>query len=73
MGHAHSSGPRTLFWVAAMVTTAILLWTHQWRPGNDRHGLSAIFFVLFVYNDYPATVCALLILVGAFFGSQLYG
>jgi len=71
MGHAHSSGPRTLFWVAAMVTTAILLWTHQWRPGNDRHGLSAIFFVLFVYNDYPATVCALLILVGAFFGSQL--
>jgi hypothetical protein len=71
MGHARSSGPRTLFLVAAMVTTAILLWTHQWRPGNDRHGLSAIFFVLFVYNDYPGTVCALLILVGAFFGSQL--
>src|SRR3984893_6845889 len=71
MGHARSSGPRTLFLLAAMVTTAILLWTHQWRPGNDRHGLSAIFFVLFVYNDYPGTVCALLILVGAFFGSQL--
>lgn len=70
MGHARSSGPRTLFLLAAMVTTAILLWTHQWRPGNDRHGLSTIFFVLFVYNDYPGTVCALLILVGAFFGSQ---
>jgi hypothetical protein len=71
-GHARSSGSRTLFLVAAMVTAAILLWTHQWRPGNDRHGLSVIFFVLFVYNDYPGAVCALLILVGAFFGSHLF-
>jgi hypothetical protein len=65
-----SAGPRTLFLVGAMVTTAILLWTHQWRLDNDRHGLSAIFFELFVHNDYPAAACALLILVSAFVGSQ---
>jgi hypothetical protein len=65
-----SAGPRTLFLVGAMVTTAILLWTYQWRIGNDRHGLSTIFFVLFAYKDYPGTVCALLILVGALFGSR---
>jgi len=53
-----------------MVTIAILLWTHQWRLGNDRHGLSTIFFVLFVYNDYPGTVCALLILVCALVASR---
>src|SRR5579859_7181724 len=70
-GHARSNGLRTLFLGAATVTIAILLWMHQWRLGIDRHGLSAIFFVLFVYNDYPGTVCALLILVGAFLVSQL--
>jgi len=63
-------GPRTLFLAGAMVTIAILLWTHQWRLGNDRHGLSTIFFVLFVYDDYPGTVCALLILVGALVASR---
>jgi hypothetical protein len=65
-----SAGPRTLFLVGAMVTTAILLWTYQWRIGNDRHGLSTIFFVLFAYNDFPSALCALLILVGALFGSR---
>jgi hypothetical protein len=65
-----SAGPRTLFLVGAMVTTAILLWTYQWRLGNDRHGLSTIFFVLFAYKDYTGTVCALLILVGSLFGSR---
>jgi hypothetical protein len=65
-----SAGPRTLFLLGAMVTTAILLWTYQWRIGNDRHGLSTIFFVLFAYNDYPGALCALLILVGALFGSR---
>ncbi|HWX35166.1 MAG TPA: hypothetical protein VNZ53_48065 [Steroidobacteraceae bacterium] len=65
-----SAGARTLFLVGAIVTTAILLWMYQWRLGNDRHGLSTIFFVLFVYNDYPGTVCALLILIGALFGSR---
>ena len=67
---ARSAGPRALFLVGAMVTTAILLWTHQMRLAGDSHGLAASFFVLFAYYDYPGTVCALLILVGALFGSR---
>jgi hypothetical protein len=63
-----SAGPRILFLVGAIVTTAILLWTHQMRHSGDLHGLATIFFVLFAYNDYPGTVCALLILVAALFG-----
>jgi hypothetical protein len=59
-----------LFLIGAMVTTAILLWTHQMRLSGDLHGLAAIFFVLFAYNDYPGAVCALLILVGALLGSR---
>ena len=64
-----SAGPRTLFLVGAIVTTAILLWTHQLRQSGDMHGLAPSFFVLFADNDYPGTVCALLILGGALFGS----
>jgi hypothetical protein len=63
-----SAGPRTLFLVGAIVTAAILLWTHQLRQGGDMHGLATIFFVLFADNDYPGAVCALLILMGALFG-----
>jgi hypothetical protein len=65
-----SAGPRTLFLIGATVTTAILLWTHQLRLSGDLHGLAVIFFVLFAYNDYPGSVCALLILVGALVGSR---
>src|ERR1700678_1764650 len=65
-----SAGPRTLLLVGAMVTTAILVWTYQMRLTGDLHGLATIFFVLFAYNDYPGTVCALLILVGALFVSR---
>ena len=65
-----SAGPRTLFLVGAIVTTAILLWTHQLRRSGDLHGLATIFFVLFADNDYPGTLCALLILVSALFGSR---
>jgi hypothetical protein len=65
-----SAGPRTLFLVGAIVTTGILLWTRQLREAGDMHGLATIFFVLFADNDYPGTVCALLILVGALFGSR---
>jgi hypothetical protein len=65
-----SAGPRTLFLIGATLTTAILLWTHQMRLSGDQHGLAAIFFVLFAYNDYPGAVCALLIFVGALFGSR---
>ena len=65
-----SAGPRTLFLVGAIVTTAILLWTHQLRQSGDMHGLATIFFVLFADNDSPGAVCALLILVGALVGSR---
>jgi len=67
-----SAGPRTLFLVGAIVTTAILLWTHQLRQSGDMHGLAPSFFVLFADNDYPGTVCALLILGGALFGSRYF-
>jgi hypothetical protein len=65
-----SAGPRTLFLIGATVTAAILLWTHQLRLSGDLHGLATIFFVLFAYNDYPGSVCALLILMGALVGSK---
>jgi hypothetical protein len=65
-----SAGPRTLFLIGATVTAAILLWTHQLRLSGDLHGLATIFFVLFAYNDYPGSVCALLILIGALVGSK---
>ena len=65
-----SAGPRTLFLIGATVTAAILFWTHQLRLSGDLHGLATIFFVLFAYNDYPGSVCALLILVGALVGSR---
>src|SRR3984957_11528493 len=72
MGHRSpvvpSAGPRTLFLVGAMVTTAILAWTYQMRLTGNLHGLATIFFVLFADGDYPGTVCALLVLVGALFG-----
>jgi hypothetical protein len=65
-----SAGPRALFLVGAMVTTAILVWTVQMRLAGGLPGLATSFFVLFAYNDFPGTVCALLILVGALFGSR---
>lgn len=65
-----SAGPRTLFLVGAIVTTAILLWTQQLRQSGDMHGLATSFFVLFAVNDSPGAVCALLILVSALFGSR---
>ena len=40
------------------------------RLEGDRHSLATIFFVLFAYKDYPGAVCALLILLGALFGSR---
>jgi hypothetical protein len=74
MGHSSPfvrfAGPRTLFLVGAMVTTGILVWTFQMRLTGELHGLATIFFVLFAYKDFPGAVCALLILLGALFGSR---
>jgi hypothetical protein len=67
---ARSAGARALFLVGAIVTTAILVWTVQMRLAGGLPGLATSFFVLFAYNDFPGTVCALLILVGALFGSR---
>jgi hypothetical protein len=67
-----SAGPRTLFVAGAMVTVAMLLWMHQMGLSGDPHGLATIFYVLFVYNDYPSTVCALLILVAALLGYRYF-
>jgi hypothetical protein len=69
---ARRSGPRTLFLIAAVLSAAILLWTHQMRLSGDRHGLATIFFVLFADKDYPGAVCALFILVGAFIGTRYF-
>lgn len=65
-----SAGPRALFLVGVIVTTAILLWTYQLRQSGEMHGLAPSFFVLFADNDFPGAVCALLVLAGALFGSR---
>jgi hypothetical protein len=62
-----STGARILFLVGAVVTITILQWTHQMAARGDPHGLTAIFFVLFAYEDYGAAICALLILIVAIF------
>ena len=41
------------------------------RLSGDPHGLATIFFVLFAYNDYPGTVCALLDTRGRAFRSSV--
>jgi hypothetical protein len=64
---ARATGPRVLFLAGALVTVTILQWMHQLRLGGDLHGLTTIFYVLFTYGDYGATICALLILVLAIF------
>lgn len=67
-GCPYGVGPRILFLVGLLVTATILIWTQRMRFTGNVHGLSASFFVLFADKDYPGTVCALLILIGAFFG-----
>jgi hypothetical protein len=65
-----SAGPRTLFLVGAIVTTAVLLWTHALHQTGNLYGLATIFFVLFADYDYPGALSVLLVLVSAFFGSR---
>jgi hypothetical protein len=64
-------GPRVLFLMGAVITAAILLWTHHLRLSGDPHGLTTIFFYLFVDQDYRAAVCELLILGAAVFVAAL--
>ncbi|HTY93871.1 MAG TPA: hypothetical protein VMC02_08285 [Steroidobacteraceae bacterium] len=62
-----SHGPRILFLLGAIVTAAILLWMHGLRQAGGVPGLTTIFYVLFAFEDYGSTVCALLILGAAVF------
>jgi hypothetical protein len=62
-----ATGPRILFLLGAIVTTAILLWMHRMRLNGLLDGLTPIFYVLFTSGDYGATICMLLILVLAVF------
>jgi hypothetical protein len=70
MGLVHRAGPRTLFLVGVIVTTAILVWTYEMRLIGNVHGLSTVFFMLFAYNDYAGGVCTLLILAVSLLGSR---
>jgi hypothetical protein len=60
-----SAGARNLFLLSAAATVAILLWVHHMRASGELNGLTPIFFVLFAYDDYGATVVALLVLLAA--------
>ena len=62
---ARSNGARTIFLVSAFVTVAIMLWDHHLKIGGAIPGLTPIYFFLFTVLDYPAAICALLILVCA--------
>ncbi len=62
-----SPGPRILFLLGAILTAAILIWMHQLRQGGVLPGMTAIFYVLFAFEDYGSTVCELLILGAAVF------
>jgi hypothetical protein len=59
-----SSGTRTLFLMTAGITVLLMLWTLE---AAGYRGLTPIFKILFAEKDYPATLCALLILVAAVF------
>ena len=61
-----SAGARTLFLLSAVLTAAILLWMHHLRSVGGP-GLTPIFFILFAFDDYGATIVALLILIAAAF------
>lgn len=62
-----SPAARTLFVMSAAVTAAILLWAHRLLLSGSLDGLSPIFFDLFAALDYPASMAALVILLGAIF------
>jgi hypothetical protein len=62
-----SAPARRLFLLASAITICILFWLRLMRHSGDLHGLATIFYVLFVYEDYGATVVQLLILIAAIF------
>jgi hypothetical protein len=64
---ARSKSVRTLFFATALVTVAILIANNVLRTSGDTRGLTLIFYVLFTYSDFWATMWMLLILVALIF------
>ncbi|HWJ33962.1 MAG TPA: hypothetical protein VNR70_01785 [Steroidobacteraceae bacterium] len=64
-GVAQSRGARILLSLTALVTAALLLWTHALSLGGGTQGLTPIFFFLFAIGDAAAFKCALVIVVAA--------
>jgi hypothetical protein len=62
-----SAAARTLLFVTAAITAAILLWAHQLALGRDLHGLAPIFFRLFAFDDYQASMLSMAIILIAVF------
>jgi hypothetical protein len=60
---ARSKPVRTLFFATAIVTVGLLIWINELRGSASLHGMSAIFFTLFAYFDFRATMWMLLVLV----------
>ncbi len=66
-----SRGARALFLSTALLTAAILWWSRGFASTHGATLLAPIFLYLFTL-DYPATICALLIIVVAAFVPQKY-
>jgi hypothetical protein len=64
---ARSGGARALFLGTALLTAALLWWSRGFAATHAATRLAPIFVYLFTALDYPATVCALLIVVAAAF------
>ena len=62
-----SSYARALFISTVLVTAAILYWTRGFAATRGATHLATVFVYLFTALDYPATVCALLIVGPAIF------
>jgi hypothetical protein len=69
---ARSSGARALFLGTAVLTAAILWWSKDFGSTHAATRLAPVFVYLFTALDYPASVCALLIVVAAAFVPQKY-
>lgn len=59
------AGARALFLPTALISITLLAWLYWLGANDDPRGLTPIYFVLFQQFDYPAAMCALLILVCA--------
>jgi hypothetical protein len=71
-----SAPARALFIATAVISAGILLWTHQLAlgltHGSSLHGLTPIFFNLFAFDDYAASVVSMaIILITVFLSGAL--